>query len=310
MLKVCLDDQETCQLLFLGAEDFAPRHSTKRVSMLHVGQSHRPPEEGRRGEGHCHRDHIQKICGDNARQTVQSPGRSGMRPISVCTVHSCRGRLCGSRGQSNHRCRWGSDAPLHGVEAYDYVLRSSMLAKLLGVTGIRPPFEVRLARPCRSTTRSPLLFSLAIDNGLVSVKREMRAGGRNCSSSWTTCTSCRPQPGHGSCTTWLEKDCSPCRRSRFTLGGHGAGIASDSLRPTWSHCAQRWIKVLGTPLGSAEFDQEASNQRLQEERRLWEVIQWIPDLQCAWQVLLQCSGPLCERCLLAVRRLMRKGTTK
>ena len=49
------------------------------------------------------------------------------------------------------------------------------------------------------------------------------------------------------------------------------------------------IKVLGTPLGSAEFEQEATNQRLQEERRLWEAIQWIPDLQCIWQVLLQCS---------------------
>ena len=56
------------------------------------------------------------------------------------------------------------------------------------------------------------------------------------------------------------------------------------------------IKVLGT-LGSAEFEQEASNQRLQEERMLWEAIPWIPDLQCAWQVLLQCSGPRCHHSL-------------
>ena len=34
------------------------------------------------------------------------------------------------------------------------------------------------------------------------------------------------------------------------------------------------------------------NGWLQQERELWEAIPCVPDLQCAWQVLLQCAGHL------------------
>ena len=50
------------------------------------------------------------------------------------------------------------------------------------------------------------------------------------------------------------------------------------------------VKVLGTPIGSFEFIKEVSDRRLEEEQRLWDAIPWIPDLQCAWQVLPQCAG--------------------
>ena len=36
---------------------------------------------------------------------------------------------------------------------------------------------------------------------------------------------------------------------------------------------------------------------LQQERELWEAILWVPDLQCTWQVLLQCAGPRCHHLL-------------
>ena len=67
--------------------------------------------------------------------------------------------------------------------------------------------------------------------------------------------------------------------------------------------AQEEIKVLGTSLGSAEFEQEATNQRLQEERRLWEASGY---LICSALGKSSCNVPvlgattLCERCLLAV----------
>ena len=51
----------------------------------------------------------------------------------------------------------------------------------------------------------------------------------------------------------------------------------------------RGVKVLGTPVGSDEFIREVSDARLEEEHKLWNAIPWIPDLQCAWQVLLQCA---------------------
>ena len=46
----------------------------------------------------------------------------------------------------------------------------------------------------------------------------------------------------------------------------------------------RGIKILGTPVGYQEFIQEVCEERLQQERELWEAIPWVPDLQCAWQV--------------------------
>ena len=39
------------------------------------------------------------------------------------------------------------------------------------------------------------------------------------------------------------------------------------------------IKVLGTPLGSLEFVTHQMEERLAEERRLWEAITHMPDLQ-------------------------------
>ena len=52
------------------------------------------------------------------------------------------------------------------------------------------------------------------------------------------------------------------------------------------------MKVLGTPVGSTQFVEEVVNKRLEEEAKLWEAIPFVPDLQAAWQILLQCAGPM------------------
>ena len=49
------------------------------------------------------------------------------------------------------------------------------------------------------------------------------------------------------------------------------------------------IKILGTPVGSRQFVHEKVMERVEEECRLWEAIPHVPDLQCAWQILLQCA---------------------
>ena len=36
------------------------------------------------------------------------------------------------------------------------------------------------------------------------------------------------------------------------------------------------------------------------ELELWERIGWVPDVQCAWQILLQCAGPRCHHWLRTV----------
>ena len=60
------------------------------------------------------------------------------------------------------------------------------------------------------------------------------------------------------------------------------------------------IKILGTPVGHDEFVVNFLEERLAEERKLWDAIPSIPDLQCSWQVLLQCAGPRCHHLLRTV----------
>ena len=50
------------------------------------------------------------------------------------------------------------------------------------------------------------------------------------------------------------------------------------------------IKVLGTPLGTAQFVSSLVEERIAEERRLWEAIPSVLDLQCAWQILVQSAN--------------------
>ena len=35
-------------------------------------------------------------------------------------------------------------------------------------------------------------------------------------------------------------------------------------------------------------------ERLVEEQKLWDALPWVPDVQCAWEVLVQCAGPRCH----------------
>ena len=50
-------------------------------------------------------------------------------------------------------------------------------------------------------------------------------------------------------------------------------------------------KILGTSVGSPDFVRSLTEERLDEERKLWQAISWVPDLQCAWQKLVQCADP-------------------
>ena len=51
------------------------------------------------------------------------------------------------------------------------------------------------------------------------------------------------------------------------------------------------ITVFGTPIGSMEFVRQKMSRRIAQERRLWDTIPAVPDLQCAWQLLLQSANP-------------------
>ena len=55
--------------------------------------------------------------------------------------------------------------------------------------------------------------------------------------------------------------------------------------------------MLGTPVGHADFVQAWADARLQEERRLLDELPRLPDLQCAWLLLLFCASPRANHAL-------------
>ena len=71
-----------------------------------------------------------------------------------------------------------------------------------------------------------------------------------------------------------------------------AGIQLHGLEPcrSMSGGCRRFVSgslvhqaTLGTLVGSLEFVSNLIEERLDEERKLWQVISWVPDLQCAWR---------------------------
>ena len=89
------------------------------------------------------------------------------------------------------------------------------------------------------------------------------------------------------------------RVSGCTQGRQGVGIGTTHAMPeVWREVwSPHGVKVLGTPVGTPEFVEDVTQRRLDEENRLWEAIPSVPDLQCAWQILLQCAGPRCHHLL-------------
>ena len=70
------------------------------------------------------------------------------------------------------------------------------------------------------------------------------------------------------------------------------GVCPPDVHQLGEHvwCPER-VNVLGTPIGTKAFVDRKIEERIADEQRLWDAIPKITDLQCAWQVLLQCAGP-------------------
>ena len=82
-----------------------------------------------------------------------------------------------------------------------------------------------------------------------------------------------------------------CTREKTRVWNR-AGVCPDGvveLGPdVWSPSG---AKILGISVGSPEFVRSLIEERLDEERKLWQAISWCRDIQCAWQMLVQCAAP-------------------
>ena len=107
------------------------------------------------------------------------------------------------------------------------------------------------------------------------------------------------------CTPELTKtvhDLLVWRKRRFdsTLETRGCGTNEESASQECDCPPEVWspqgVKILRTPVGTKAFENVACGERIEEEK-LWNAIHWIPDLQCAWQVLVQCVRFRCHHTL-------------
>ena len=76
-------------------------------------------------------------------------------------------------------------------------------------------------------------------------------------------------------------------------------IIQEKINQVIRHVAS-WGKNIGDTNGSSDFVESVTEERLEKEQELWRAIPSVPDLQCAWQLLLQCAGPRCHHFLRTV----------
>ena len=197
---------------------------------------------------------------------------------------------------------------MDGIGAFDHVLRSAMMSKLCTVPelrGLLPFVRSTYAHPtsCRwqdSTHQvhqveggekgdplMPLLFSPAIHDALVAVKAEFRDGEVLFAFLDDVYVVCGPNH-FGRCLTCWRTACGGLWEFGCTRGRHECGTDPVCFLQTW----KIWAKPSRHQVLS-----DVVAERVQEETRLWEAVEWVPDLQAAWQILVQCAGPRCHHLL-------------
>ena len=73
-----------------------------------------------------------------------------------------------------------------------------------------------------------------------------------------------------------------CEHLCFNANGEPSGV--------WRGSYSRAGTILGTPLGHEDFVQGQLDEKIEEHRVLLDKISKVPDLQCAWLLLLLCAA--------------------
>ena len=137
----------------------------------------------------------------------------------------------------------------------------------------------------------PLFFTLAIHNALLEVQKSLLPGEHLLDDINVLC---QPHRTHEVYNIFGRETLRTSTRARQ---GRGMGICPPRMQDLGPDV---WNPEGITPVGSDVFIEEFSRVRVQEESKLWEALSWVPDVQCAWQILLQCVGPYCHHFLRTV----------
>ena len=230
MLRVCLDDAHVFDLLHLVAEDFARGETPASRSFFHAAMTALSKKDGGiRGIaiGSSFRRLVGKTLARQFGAVVEQvcvPFQFGQAPIvlamPVMTDLDARATILS----------------VDGVGAYDHVLRSSMLVKLMEVPQPRlfdpvrqeherPTHQLRVGRPARHNDTlwqheggeqedplTPLLFCLAVHNALAEIQGQLRPGEHVLRIPWMTSTWFHFRRGLAPSSVWSPRSWLRCGR--------------------------------------------------------------------------------------------------
>ena len=141
----------------------------------------------------------------------------------------------------------------------------------------------------------PLLFSIGIHEALEATARQLEPGEQLCAfldDVYALCEPARVRPIYDLLADALHRAAGIQLHQGKTRVWNRGGVLPENISDlgpdVW--CADG-IMVLGTPLGNDAFAATQVQERLDDERLLWDAIPTVPDLQSAWQILLQSAGP-------------------
>ena len=206
-----------------------------------------------------------------------------------------------------------------GIGAYDHVHRAAMLGRLLRMPAARtllPFVRLSYAQPShylwhdeegvrRTVTQAeggeqgdplmPFLFSIGIQGVLEEVATHLEDGEQICAfldDVYLLCKPARVEPLYKVLEETMMRIAGIRLHQGKTRAWNKAGVVPDDILNVGAEAWQpEGITVLGTPIGSEVYIAEKMEERISKERILWEAIRSVPDLQCAWQILLQSANP-------------------
>ena len=320
-LKVLLDEVDTTELLFEVCCTVAQARVPPEVARALMGArlvALTKPDGGVRGiaTGSSLRRLVARTLAKQFTKVFEAECAPFQYALSTRAGTDCVG----------HMLRAATDADpnltvlsVDGIGAYDHILRTSMLTRLRNMPGAReilPFVRLSYAQPSeyswydesgqRRTVRQaeggeqgdpmmPLLFSIGIQGALEEVSRSLRPEERLCAfldDVYLLCLPDRVASLYELLSDALLRMAGIRLHQGKTRTWKNAGIVPEGIEELGEEAWQPdGITILGTPIGTAQYISTKMGERIAREQVLWEAIPRVPDLQCAWQLLLQSANP-------------------
>ena len=319
--KVLLDETDTAELMFAACSRLAQAKVPDQVATALMGArlvAVAKPDGGVRGiaTGCTFRRLVARTLAKQFVKVFEAECSPFQYALSTRAGTDCVGHMLRAATDSDPSMKILS---VDGIGAYDHIFRSAMLGRLLEMPGARellPFVRLSYAQPScygwhdqegrrRTVTQAeggeqgdplmPLLFSIGIQGALEEVARSLERGEQFCAFLDDVYLLCQPSRVKTLFTVLsdaLLRHAGIHLHQGKTKTWNSAGVIPDNVEDVGPEVWQpEGITVLGTPIGSEQFVSRKMAERIEKERQLWRAIPTVPDLQCAWTLLLQSAHP-------------------